>query len=241
MKNQWNEEAARQFGEIITGARLAARISQQHLGEKTHISRATIARLEAGRAGSRGKPVRPGVHTIEALADGLATNLYGVFDAHRARELRATLLTTAGYESLAETRSVRVEATLTLTHSNPASSDEAERHELVDVVTRLHWVVTHHALTSVDCRLISSVVSALVDRYSQEQAAAPVPSAAQAVPGSDRAPDPDPEESPEEPIQTPSRARVRPRLLRCQQGSLGRRYHDRWPSDQASGPNRGPG
>jgi transcriptional regulator with XRE-family HTH domain len=97
MEESWTLETSEIFGRVLVELRDSARLSQRKLAAISGVSHTTIARLESGKAGSRGKPVRPSPDTISALAHGLAERGTRVVSEGRLRSIYARLMQAAAY------------------------------------------------------------------------------------------------------------------------------------------------
>jgi transcriptional regulator with XRE-family HTH domain len=95
--NDWSDEQARAFGSLLAETRDMARRSQRRLAELSGVSHTTIARLERGQIGSRGRIIRPTPISLSKLAQGLALDKAGAVNAAVRSEIYSRFMDACGY------------------------------------------------------------------------------------------------------------------------------------------------
>lgn len=97
MEESWDQDAAQRFADFLVAEREKVRLSQRQLAELSGVSHTTVARLESGKEGSRGKLVRPNPDTLLGVSLGLSKDGSGQIRAALARGYYRELMRIAGY------------------------------------------------------------------------------------------------------------------------------------------------
>jgi transcriptional regulator with XRE-family HTH domain len=167
MSEAWDEQRARAFGAMLQSWRSHRRLSQRELADRSGLSHTTVARLEAGKPGSRGKPVRPGPDSIRALVDALTDDGGGQAADDERQRIYIQFMRRAGYE-------VHVLAPAELVHvvssegdlSDPtAFARQATTSEIRSHLGRISTIVNGDALDEADLELIRATLWAYIRRF----------------------------------------------------------------------------
>ena len=171
-EESWNEVQAAAFGRVLAELRGSARLSQRKLADRSGISHTTVARLESGKAGSRGKPVRPGPDTLQALAyalaglAGLPDGPIGPPDEHRLNSIHGRLIHAAGYRLLFSSSSLEILQSLSMDHADPELADiSGLRAEIAEALRDLGETVALDDIPPADLRMMSEILEALSARW----------------------------------------------------------------------------